>query len=545
MFNCRDPEKSDGWNILDYISKLPKRKINGEVEKLADAIFECIKGPADDKEQQFWRNSSLLLLEALMMWVITEKNAQIELIRTGAKKRVEREWNPYNGFGTMGRIYSFLVGYDVTSDPYEYLSNHFSQVAVEDPDNPALEYWKAFDAGGDGSVKQSIVQNLNIKLSRFKIPEIRKMLGESGIDLNLPATKKCIYYVNLSEQDPIGKFMSSLFFRQLCFSLTDFADAQPDLRCPIPVTLLLDEFGAIGTIPNFDRFISGSRSRQIHCVVAFQNISQLLENYEEGAETITANCEIWLSSGINDKTTATMFSEAIGQTTVETTGFRTQKSTGQILNYSDGYAENTSISSRLMLEPAEIMRFPRGHMLTYIAHKDLLDLEQIKSWEMEEFKEKGEYNIKDYLRDRAEFAEKARAFNEGREYVPQPQPQAQPQPQPSFVAVEPDAQAHHNSSYSGNYPVFDDSLSKEDLPEIPEPVVGPASMFMENVSVKPTGPAEPEKTEEPSFDASGPPEAEESFEAPEAPPEQHFVGMSEIDNGGGSGGMSLDDLMSF
>ena len=41
-------------------------------------------------------------------------------------------------------------------------------------------------------------------------------------------------------------FLSSLFFSFLFIKLVRFADSATEMRCPVPVNLILDEFNNIG-----------------------------------------------------------------------------------------------------------------------------------------------------------------------------------------------------------------------------------------------------------------------------------------------------------
>ena len=73
-------------------------------------------------------------------------------------------------------------------------------------------------------------------------------------------------------------FLSSLFFSFLFIKLTRFADSTPDMRCPVPVNLILDEFNNIGKLggaadgSDFARTLSVVRSRAIYVTLAVQSL---------------------------------------------------------------------------------------------------------------------------------------------------------------------------------------------------------------------------------------------------------------------------------
>ena len=55
---------------------------------------------------------------------------------------------------------------------------------------------------------------------------------------------------------------------------------------------LLDEFGNIGTVPDFERVIATARSRNVSFSIILQSASQLERAYKkEGAKTILDCCD--------------------------------------------------------------------------------------------------------------------------------------------------------------------------------------------------------------------------------------------------------------
>lgn len=79
-------------------------------------------------------------------------------------------------------------------------------------------------------------------------------------------------------------------------------DRRPDARLPLPVSLVIDEFGsAIGTIPRFPVYLNTLRSRRVSISAAVQSLSQIHSLYGADAGAVLAgfsskvffpNCEL-------------------------------------------------------------------------------------------------------------------------------------------------------------------------------------------------------------------------------------------------------------
>jgi type IV secretion system protein VirD4 len=86
-----------------------------------------------------------------------------------------------------------------------------------------------------------------------------------------------------------------------------------------PVLLLLDEFGQLGKLPNFQNRLSTVRSRGVTVMIFAQSFAQFDQIYgRETRKIIDDNCRYQLILSINDNETARMYSERAGKKTVET-----------------------------------------------------------------------------------------------------------------------------------------------------------------------------------------------------------------------------------
>jgi type IV secretion system protein VirD4 len=121
-------------------------------------------------------------------------------------------------------------------------------------------------------------------------------------------------YWCLREQDIVRlRPLTSLFFTVL---LEQIAGA-PEGAAGVPVTMMLDEFANIGTIPDFETTISLARGRGVALWLGVQSLSQLDKSYgRENAQTIITNCSTKIALHGLDYNTAKYVSDMLGESTI-------------------------------------------------------------------------------------------------------------------------------------------------------------------------------------------------------------------------------------
>ena len=179
-----------------------------------------------------------------------------------------------------------------------------------------------------------------------------------------------IYYINFPDTDVTFKFIISLFFSMAFINLVDYADIHTsDGKLPVPVDFLLDEFPALGVIPDWDRKIATVRSRQINCVMIIQDIPQLKKRYLESWMTILNNCGCLITLGINEPNeTAPYLSKRIGEASIEVVS----KSESVVADKARSFMskQSTGVGKRAFLSVAEICELSRdGSILLFADHQ--------------------------------------------------------------------------------------------------------------------------------------------------------------------------------
>ena len=198
----------------------------------------------------------------------------------------------------------------------------------------------------------SVLGTLQSKLGKFDTPAIAELTSTDTIDFQDIASKKTALYVISSDTHTAYDFLLTIFFSQMIQQLYDFADKNGG-ALPIPTYFILDEFANIGKIPDFDKKISTSRSRKISFSVILQNLDQLEAVYEKAHETIIGNCDTHLFLGSNSQKTVEYFSKALGEKTIGTDNFSTNR---DVQGWKTGDSYSINKSARALMTPDELRR---------------------------------------------------------------------------------------------------------------------------------------------------------------------------------------------
>ena len=143
--------------------------------------------------------------------------------------------------------------------------------------------------------------------------------------------------------------------------LYDYAD-QNGGKLSTQTFFILDEFANIGHIPDFDKKISTSRSRNISFSVILQNLDKLEAVYKETHETIMGNCDTHVFLGSNSQKTVEYFSKALGEKTIERDSISINKDRD---DWKQGKSVSDQIMARALLTPDELRRLDNDTCIIY------------------------------------------------------------------------------------------------------------------------------------------------------------------------------------
>ena len=122
-----------------------------------------------------------------------------------------------------------------------------------------------------GKTAKSILISCGARLAPFDIQELRNLISEDEVELDILGDRKTALFVIISDTDDTFNFVVSIMYSQLLNLLYDKADDVYGGRLPIHVRCLLAEFANIGLIPKFEKLIATIRSREISASIILQS----------------------------------------------------------------------------------------------------------------------------------------------------------------------------------------------------------------------------------------------------------------------------------
>lgn len=156
-----------------------------------------------------------------------------------------------------------------------------------------------------GSFFASVAADLRL----FADPSIAYMTSFQDHDLKQPGEKKTATFLIIPDEVKTRHFLATLYIDQTYFELVNLANSRPEGRIAIRTSCLLDEFGNMPRISDFDTKITVSRSRGVRYNIVVQGLDQIKEKYGKLANTITGNCRVWLYLLTGDNETAEVISK--------------------------------------------------------------------------------------------------------------------------------------------------------------------------------------------------------------------------------------------
>ena len=397
VFNLVNPEHGDSWNCMSDL---------GGDTLLAQVLTNVIIGnTSSGKTDHFWDNGEGNLLKALILYVDLDPS------------RSPEEKN-------LPAVYEMLIRHSAAQ-----LTALFERLPL---DHPARGPYRLFSQASD-TVRSGIVLGLGTRLQVLQNEAVARILRHSDIDLTAPGKKKCATFVVLSDQEATMAFLSSLFFSFLFIKLTRFADGTPDMRCPVPVNLILDEFNNIGKLggaadgSDFARTLSVVRSRAIYVTLAVQSLGQLQNRYPNNLwAEIVGNCDLQVMLGCTDDLTAEYFSSRSGDMSIQVNSTMTVRQTMAVAQVIPQYRQTQGQGKRRLLTPDEVLRLPNQELLVVIRGHNLLKLEKVDYTELPMVKEIVRSSVLEYTPERLPDTPPEQASRSRGDETPQEKPQRKP-----------------------------------------------------------------------------------------------------------------------
>ena len=346
-------------------------------------FVEClIKNTTPDDRKgsdPFWENSERLLYTALVAYLVyharpEERNLNSLMLLLGlaeAREEDESYMSPldliFEELETGMRFMERGRGREAREErPFDD-GGDWGWVRIAEPRDPeedfALSNYRAFKVAA-GKTLKSIIISCNVRLKPLSVDAVSDLVAydEMALDSLGSGEGRHAIFASMSDSDSTFDFLFALLMWQATSVLYKTALARFGGTLKRPVHFLLDEFGNIGTVPDFERVIATARSRNVSFSIILQSASQLERAYKkEGAKTILDCCDTVVFLGGKSTETNEMISKMVGKQTVK------------VLTESDSRGANRSttqnynVIERDLMTPDEVGRLPRDESIVLIS----------------------------------------------------------------------------------------------------------------------------------------------------------------------------------
>ena len=404
VFNLSEPTKSSRWNPFEQawnmyqrahnLDKELKKHVNVEPKSLGLRIiasqypnewyeFNKIAFPTyamADMERKTLKQRLLSDAEAdikdicsAICPVTNEKDpsweeAARDLIQGTAIAMLEDSLDPNLGMTkekfNFYNIFKILGTRDNGQEMFKTVKDYF---AGRHPLSPASMLAQTVISNADKTM-QNFFGVVTQKLSMFADKGICYITSGTDIVFENFAKKPTAFFLIIPDQIKVRHTLATLCVAQLYKNLVNIANSLGG-KLPWETHFIMDEFGNMPKLNDFSTIVTVSRSRGIRLTLVLQDYKQLETIYgPNDAVTIRNNCNTQVFIGVNDMDTRKMFSDLLGEMTVETETESVTKTTGkQAKDDSEAGSKsiNKNIVSRPLLPPNELLDLQPGIIYVY------------------------------------------------------------------------------------------------------------------------------------------------------------------------------------
>ena len=318
-----EPQKGLSWNPLSQAYDVAHQQ-NGEVgENIAKAyaiINDVIESLSWDRSQKdsIWNSlgKKLLITIAKLLLLISLDDENI----------MSKE---YFNFETIASM--------VNQDAWKWEQNWISitylrslDAAKKNDNDPKDYFWNVLwnDVVSLATIVaetlSGVIAQAQTVLKIFTSDELIKAMLRNTQTFNINEiindNTPFAIFVHYPDHKPANHFLVSMLINQIYQALIDQVNLSKDGKLARPIKFILDEFGNLPTIPEFDNKISISRSRGILFLVVIQDKNQLVTKYgNNAAKIIWANLQLVYFLNSSDEGTIDDFSKSLGTKEVKQT----------------------------------------------------------------------------------------------------------------------------------------------------------------------------------------------------------------------------------
>ncbi|WP_019123867.1 VirD4-like conjugal transfer protein, CD1115 family, partial [Brevibacillus massiliensis] len=344
MLDFRNPKRGNYWNLMEPINRAIQE---GDYSRASEAAWDIAHTIVHQKlftGDPIWPNGQESVIAALMLAVSTEADRE-------EQKHLSSVYSLLAEMGETilmedGTEYNALLSY-LKRLPLRHIARTTLATARVSPEK----------------MRASFLGGATVDLRLFADPAIARMTSKQDHDLSGPGKRKTAVFMIIPDEKSTRHVLATLYVSQTYEALVQLANEHHG-RLPIRVHYLLDEFGNLPPITDFGTKITVSAGRGILFDLIVQDLGQIKKKYKDEESTIIGNCQTWIYLLTRDFDTAKKLSDMTGKYTVAT---QSQSANVQTKSISSGFS--SGLTSRPLLMPDEILRFPEDQALVLQARQ--------------------------------------------------------------------------------------------------------------------------------------------------------------------------------
>lgn len=355
LLDFRNPRRGNHWNPMEPIVKAIEEGDESLASERAWDIANMIS-PHNSRGERIWTDGQQSVCASLILAVAMEAETREEKHLTSV----------YQMLIELGKSISTPAG------PYVPLNNYFDSL----PTGHIAKAAFGTAALAPDRTRGSFFSGVASELKLYADPSVSYLTSQQDHILENIGKEKTAVFLVIPDENTTRHILASLYINQCYSALVKVANENHD-RLPVRTNFLLDEFGNLPPISDFDKKITVSAGRGIRYTLIVQDFQQIKKLYHDNAATITGNCHTWLYLLTTDEVTAERISKKTGRYTVETEG---HSSTVQNKGSSRGFSGG--ITGRPLLDMSEVLRWPKNKALVMRARQfpAYLPLPDLTEW---------------------------------------------------------------------------------------------------------------------------------------------------------------------
>lgn len=335
--NIREPAKGNQWNILyPAIKAVKENDIPKAVEYAWNIATSFVNKESAQTTEPIWINGSQAVIASLIISTILDSDFEFQ-----------------KHMSTVYYLLSELA--QELNDGTVPLNDYIDMLPRRHPAKDAYAGARIAAAKTRASFFASVLSALRL----FSDPNIQDMTCKQDHDMERIGIDKTAVFLIIPDESSTRNVLATLYIDQLYQALVGLANKKGG-RIPRRVNFLLDEFGNLPSIPEFDKKLTVAGGRGMRFTLSVQDLAQIKKLYKDNSNTITGNCHIWIYLKTKDIETSKKISEMTGKYTVATDNV---SSTVQSKGHSSTVGEG--LTGRALLTDDEVRRWDIEESLVF------------------------------------------------------------------------------------------------------------------------------------------------------------------------------------